>query len=151
MIANPYLIFGTIFALGLLLGLPIMWLLLRARLKAQESRQAETAQQFQDALLAKERLEAEIQRVPRLEAENQALQEVKVKLVAKVSALETSLEAEAEKQTWVSRAQENMREAFQALAAQVLTSNSEEFLKRTRESVQNFLNQMSGGWQTHKA
>ena len=44
-----------------------------------------------------------------------------------------------------------MREAFQALAAQALTSNSEEFLKRTRESVQNFLNQMSGGWQTHKA
>jgi DNA recombination protein RmuC len=151
MINNLYLAVGAGFVLGLLLGLPIMWLLLRPRLKAQENRQTETAQQFQEALLAKERLEAEVQRVPHLEADNQALQNEKVQLSAKVSALETSLEAEAEKQTWVSRAQENMREAFQALAAQVLTSNSEEFLKRTRESVQNFLNQMSGGWQTHKA
>jgi DNA recombination protein RmuC len=151
MIANLYLALGAGFALGVVLGLPIMWLFLRARLKAQENRQAETAQQLQDALLAKERLEAEAERVPHLEAENKALQDEKVQLVGKVSALETTLTAEAEKQTWVSRAQENMREAFQALAAQVLTSNSEEFLKRTRESVQNFLNQMTGGWQTQKA
>jgi DNA recombination protein RmuC len=151
MIANLYLVLGAAFLLGVALGLPLMWLFLRRRLKAQESRQAETAQQVQEALLAKERLEAEVSRVPHLEAENQALQDERVKLVGEVSALKTTLEAEAEKQTWVSRAQENMREAFQALAAQVLTSNSEEFLKRTRESVQNFLNQMTGGWQTHKA
>jgi DNA recombination protein RmuC len=44
-----------------------------------------------------------------------------------------------------------MREAFQALAAQALTSNSEVFLQRTRDTVQNFLDRMSGGWQTHKA
>jgi DNA recombination protein RmuC len=128
-----------------------MWLLLRPRLKSQESRQAETAQQFQDALLAKERLEAEVQRVPQLEGENKALQGEKVQLVAKVSALETSLRPKPKSRPGLSRAQENMREAFQALAAQVLTSNSEEFLNRTRESVQNFLNQMTGGWQTHKA
>jgi DNA recombination protein RmuC len=151
MIANLYLVLLAGFALGVLLGLPIMWLLLRARLKAQESRQAETAQHLQEALLAKERLEAEVQRVPHLETENQALQEEKVQLVADISALKTSLEAEAEKQTWLSRAQDSMREAFQALAAQALTSNSEEFLQRTRDTVQNFLNQMSGGWQTHKA
>jgi DNA recombination protein RmuC len=151
MITNLYLVLLAVFALGVLLGLPIMWLLLRARLKAQESRQAETALQLQEALLAKERLEAEVQRVPPLEAENQALQDEKVQLVAKISALETTLTAEAEKQTWLSRAQDTMREAFQALAAQALTSNSEEFLKRTRDAVQNFYNQMSGGWQTHKA
>ena len=151
MIANLYLILGAMFAFGVLLGLLIMWLLLRPKLKAQERQQAETAQQVQDALLAKERLEAEVERVPHLEADNQALQEEKVQLIGEVSALKTSLEAEDEKRTWLSRAQEKMREAFQALAAQALTSNSEEFLKRTRDSVQNFLNQMSGGWQTHKA
>jgi DNA recombination protein RmuC len=151
MMNNLYLVLFAGFALGVLLGLLIMWLLLRPKLKAQELQQAETAQKFQDALLARERLEAEVQRVPDLEVEVKALQDEKVQLSAKISALETSLEAEAEKQTWLSRAQENMREAFQALAGQVLTSNSEEFLKRTRESVQNFLNQMSGGWQTHKA
>ena len=62
-----------------------------------------------------------------------------------------ALSAEKEKLVWLSSAQERMREAFQALAAQALTSNSEEFLNRTREAVQNFINQMSGGWQTHKA
>ena len=151
MMTNLYLTFGAVFAFGVLLGLLIMWLLLRPKLRAQERQQAETAQKFQDALLARERLEAEVQRVPHLEADNQALQNEKVQLSAKISALETSLEAEAEKRTWLSRAQETMREAFQALAAQVLTSNSQEFLNRTREPVQNFLNQMSGGWQTHKA
>jgi DNA recombination protein RmuC len=151
MMTNLYIILFAGFAFGVLLGLLIMWLLLRPKLRAQERQQAETAQKFQDALLARERLEAEVQRVPHLEADNQALQNEKVQLSAKISALETSLEAEEEKRTWLSRAQETMREAFQALASQALTSNSQEFLNRTREAVQNFLNQMSGGWQTHKA
>jgi DNA recombination protein RmuC len=151
MMTNLYIVLFAGFAFGVLLGLLIMWLLLRPKLRAQERQQAETAQKFQDALLARERLEAEVQRVPHLEADNQALQNEKVQLSAKISALETSLEAEEEKRTWLSRAQETMREAFQALASQALTSNSQEFLNRTREAVQNFLNQMSGGWQTHKA
>lgn len=151
MMTNLYLILFAGFAFGVLLGLLSMWLLLRPKLRAQERQQAETAQKFQDALLARERLEAEVQRVPHLEVDNQVLQNEKVQLSAKISALETSLEAEEEKRTWLSRAQETMREAFQALAAQALTSNSQEFLNRTREAVQNFLNQMSGGWQTHKA
>jgi DNA recombination protein RmuC len=148
---NLYLTLGGAFALGVLLGLPLMWLLLRARLKTQERGLAEAAQQLQETLLAKERLEVEAERVPHLEAEKQALQDEKVELVAKLAALDTSLAAAAEKETWLARAQETMREAFQALAAQALTSNSEEFLKRTRDAVQSFYNQMSGGWQTHKA
>jgi DNA recombination protein RmuC len=127
MSANLNLVFFGVFAIGVLVGLLLMWLPMRGRVKSWESRQAQ------------------------LEEENKDLQEVKVQLSAKISALETSLEAEAEKQSWLSRAQDMMREAFQALAAQALTSNSEQFLNRTRESVQNFVNQMSGGWQTHKA
>ncbi|MEJ2366640.1 MAG: hypothetical protein P8017_18615, partial [Deltaproteobacteria bacterium] len=73
-----------------LLGLPIMWLLLRTRLAAQESRQAEAAQQLQEVLLAKERLEAEAGRVPQLEEESKTLQVEKVDLVAKLAALETT-------------------------------------------------------------
>lgn len=151
MIANLYLALGGAFALGVLLGLLVMWLVLRGKPKTLEARLTETAQQFQEALLAKERVEAEVERIPPLEAENKALQEEKVQLAAQVSALETSLTAAAEKETWLARAQESMREAFQALAAQALTSNSEVFLSRTRDAVQNFYNQMSGGWQTHKA
>ncbi|MEJ2672581.1 MAG: DNA recombination protein RmuC [Deltaproteobacteria bacterium] len=151
MTTNFYLALGGAFALGVLLGVALIWLFLRARLKSQESRQAETAQQFQDLLIARERLEAEMARLPQLEAENRTLQEEKVRLVGRLAALETSLEAAAEKETWLSRAQEAMREAFQALAAQALTSNSEVFLSRTRDAVQNFYDQMKGGWQTHKA
>jgi DNA recombination protein RmuC len=151
MIANLYLALGGALALGVLLGLLVMWLVVRGRPKTLEARLAETAQQFQEALLAKERVEAEVERIPPLEAENKALQEEKVQLAAQISALETSLEAAAEKETWLARAQESMREAFQALAAQALTSNSEVFLSRTRDAVQNFYNQMTGGWQTHKA
>jgi DNA recombination protein RmuC len=151
MIANLYLALGGAFALGVLLGLLIMGLVGRASRKTVEARQAETAQQFQEALLAKERMEAEVERIPSLEAETKALQEEKVQMAAQISALETSLKAAAEKETWLARAQESMREAFQALAAQALTSNSEVFLSRTRDAVQNFYNQMTGGWQTHKA
>jgi DNA recombination protein RmuC len=151
MIANLYLALGGAFALGVLLGLLIIWLVLRRRPKTLEARLAETAQQLQEALLAKERMEAEVERIPPLEAENKALQEEKVQLAAQISALETSLENAAEKETWLAQAKENMREAFQALAAQALTSNSEVFLSRTRDAVQNFYNQMTGGWQTHKA
>jgi DNA recombination protein RmuC len=151
MIANFYLALVGAFVLGLLLGLPIMWLVLRVRLAAQESRQAETAQQLQDVLLAKERLEAEAGRVPQLEEEYKGLQVEKVDLVAKLAALETTLTAAQEKEAWLTRAQEAMREAFKALASEALTSNSEAFLSRTKDTVQNFYNQMSGGWQTHKA
>ena len=66
-------------------------------------------------------------------------------------AMRPSLSAEREKLLWLANTQEGMREAFQGLAAQALTSNSEEFLNRTRDAVQNFVNQMTGGWQTHKA
>jgi DNA recombination protein RmuC len=151
MIANLYLALGGALAVGVLLGLLSMWLVLRGSRKTLEARQAETAQQYQESLLAKERLEAEVERLPPLEAETKALQEEKVQLAAQISALETSLTAAAEKETWLARAQESMREAFQALAAQALTSNSEVFLSRTRDAVQNFYNQMTGGWQTHKA
>ena len=151
MIANLYLALGGALAVGVLLGLLVMWLVLRPGRKTVEARQAETAQQYQEALLAKERMEAEVERIPPLETENKALQEEKVQLSSQISALETSLAAAAEKETWLARAQESMREAFQALAAQALTSNSEVFLSRTRDAVQNFYNQMTGGWQTHKA
>jgi DNA recombination protein RmuC len=151
MIPDLYLVLGGALASGVLLGLIIMWLFLRVRLKSQENRHSDSVHQLQDVLLAKERLEVEIEHLPRLEAECKVLQDEKIQLVAKLSALETSLTAAAEKETWLARAQESMREAFQALAAQALTTNSEVFLSRTRDTVQNFYNQMSGGWQTHKA
>ncbi|MDI6854319.1 MAG: DNA recombination protein RmuC [Deltaproteobacteria bacterium] len=143
-------LFG-IFTFGLLIGLLSMWLILRRRIKAQENRQTEMAAQLQEALLAKERLETEAERVAELEEQIDALQESKTALTSEIAALKTSRAGDEEKITWLEQTQERMRDAFQALAAQSLASNSEEFLKRTRDSLQNFFNQLSGGWQTHKA
>lgn len=148
-----HLYFGLfgVFAGGLLLGLLGMWLIMRGHKKAQEQRLTEAAQELQEALLAKERLEAEADRVPDLEEHIQALHGEKVALHGEVSALKTARQADEEKITWLEQAQERMREAFQALASQSLASNSEEFLNRTRDALENFVKQMSGGWQTHKA
>lgn len=112
--ANYYLILPVVFAAGLLLGLLLMWLIARARTG---------------------RLQAEILRLPQLEEENKALQGEKVQLHEEIAVLKTSRLADAEKLTWLNTAQENMREAFQALAGQTLRSNSEDFLKAHKEQL----------------
>jgi DNA recombination protein RmuC len=123
MSANYYLILPVVFAAGLLLGLVLMWLIARAR---------------------KERLEAELQHLPQLETQIEALQGERVQLHEKIATLETSRQA-------LEQAQEIMRDAFQNLANQALKDNSEQFLARARDSLDSFLKQVSGGWQTHKA
>ena len=133
MTVNLYTILAVAFLAGLLLGLLLMWLVSRA-----------TTQKLQDALLAKERMEAEAQRLPHLEEQLAALQEDKVQLHEKLAALETSRHA-------LAQAQEIMRDAFQSLAGQALKDNAEQFLARSRDSLEGFLKQVSGGWETHKA
>jgi DNA recombination protein RmuC len=118
-----YLILATAFAAGLLLGLLLMWLIARA---------------------GKGQLQAEVQRLPQLEGQIAALQEEKVKLHGQLAALETARQA-------LAQAQETMRDAFQSLAGQALKDNAEQFLVRARDSLDGFLKQVSGGWETHKA
>jgi DNA recombination protein RmuC len=118
-----YLILATAFAAGLLLGLLLMWLIARA---------------------GKGRLQAEVERLPHLEGQLAALQEDKVQLHEKLAALETSRQA-------LAQAQETMRDAFQSLAGQALKDNAEQFLARSRDSLDGFLKQVSGGWEIHKA
>jgi DNA recombination protein RmuC len=64
--------------------------------------------------------------------------------------LQAVREVEEEKLKWIEQAQEQMREAFQALASQTLQTNSDEFLKRSREQVETFLTQVRGDWNTQK-
>jgi len=46
----------------------------------------------------------------------------------------------------VRQAREQLRDAFQALAAQVLQTNSDEFLKRTRSELETLVARMQGDW-----
>jgi len=58
--------------------------------------------------------------------------------------------AAAERSQWVDKAQESLRETFTALAAQALTTNAEEYLKRSRSDLAGLLNTVKADWGTHK-
>ena len=56
-------------------------------------------------------------------------------LQKKIVALTKQQEADAEKIAWASKAEEHLREAFEALASQALKSNTEQFATRAKEQV----------------
>jgi len=106
------------FAVGLILGLLLMWLIARAR-RAQ--------------------LQTEILRLPNLEEEIKDLQEKKIQLHEEIAALKAYRQADEERLTWLDNAQEIMREAFLALSGQSLRSNSEDILKAHKEQLHNLV------------
>lgn len=113
-----YLILAAVFAAGLVLGLGLMWLIARTR---------------------KARLQAELLRLPPLEEEIKALQDEKIHLHEEIASLKAFRQADEERLTWLDKAQESLREAFQALAGQTLRSNSEEILKTHKEQLLNLV------------
>jgi DNA recombination protein RmuC len=116
--ANFYFILAAAFVAGLLLGLGLMWLIARAR---------------------KARLQTEILRLPQLEEALQALQDEKIRLHEENASLKAYRQADEERLTWLDKAQESLRESFQALAGQTLRSNSEDILKRHQEQLSNLV------------
>jgi DNA recombination protein RmuC len=112
--APGLLVLGGIFAAGLALGLGLMWLIARA---------------------GKSRLQSELARLPRLEGEITALQTEKITRHEEIAALKAFRQADQDKLTWLNAAQENLREAFQALAGQSLRENSEGLLKTHKEQL----------------
>jgi len=113
-----YIILAAAFAVGLLLGLLLMWLIARAR---------------------RARLQAEILRLPSLEEEIKALQHEKIQLHEEIASLKAYRQADEERLTWLDKARENLRESFQALAGQTLRSNSEDILKTHKEQLLNLV------------
>lgn len=113
-----YIIPGLAFAGGLLFGLLLMWLIARAR---------------------KERLQAEVLRLPPLEEEIDILQDEKIQLHEEIASLKAFRQADEEKLTWLDNAQVSMRDAFVALAGQTLRSSSEDILKAHKEQLHNLV------------
>ncbi len=58
--------------------------------------------------------------------------------------------ASAERVQWVEKAQESLREAFKALAADALSSNAEQYLARSRDQLSGLLEKVKGDWGTQK-
>jgi DNA recombination protein RmuC len=122
---------GLIGVIGLLFGSVIAWLALRSRSAALSARLS---------LMEKE-LGAE-------KADLARLQQAHTELVASRARLESALESERktsnEKIELVTRASEELRNAFKAMASDALKSNNLSFLVLAKESLERFQTQARG-------
>lgn len=71
-------------------------------------------------------------------------------LLERIAGLEAERRAAEEKMGWMQKAEQELREAFQALAASSLKSNAEAFLTQAREQIDLLLQQLRGDWQVQK-
>ncbi|HTG15845.1 MAG TPA: DNA recombination protein RmuC [Blastocatellia bacterium] len=148
-------------ALGLVLGGVVVWLVLRPRIKHEYDR-ARGEFEAERATLV-ERLQGKDQQTRKLEADLSGLnarlaefQNENASLLAQISSLETQLNAERkasiEKLGLLEDAQTNLSDAFKALSAEALNTNSRNFLSLARETLGHFQETAKGDLDTrHKA
>jgi len=146
---------------GTFLGILIVWLLLRPRINHEYNR-AKSEFETERATMV-ERLQGKNDHTLKLEAELgefssrvQAFQNDNARLLARISSLETQLEAERkaaiEKLTLLEDAQGKLSDAFKALSADALNTNSQNFLSLARETLGHFQEAAKGDLDTrHKA
>ncbi len=106
--------------------------------------------QFLQVLEGKAKAEQEAKKVPELEKEIESLRIENTELKTRIAEIQKELEADKEKIQWKEETALRMREAFQALASQVLQSNSEEFLKHARLQLETILGQIRGDLSTQR-
>ena len=64
--------------------------------------------------------------------------------------LQSEKVAQADKEEWVEKAEEKLREAFDSLAGKSLRHNAEAFLKQAQTQMTGVLNEVRGDWKTQK-
>src|SRR6195256_6541600 len=116
---------------GLLFGSVIAWLVLRTKAAASHARLS---------LMEKELTAAKAD-LARLQQDHTALVAGKARLE---SALESERKASNEKIELVTRASEDLRNSFKALAADALKSNNQQFLALARENLERFQSEAKG-------
>lgn len=72
------------------------------------------------------------------------------RLQIQVAQLQKEHELDSERLEWLHHAQQEMREAFQALSSQSLQANSDEFFKYAHEQFGSLLGKTQSDWQTQK-
>ena len=146
---------------GIAVGALVVWLLLRPRIKHEYDR-ARSVSETERATLV-ERLQGKNEQTRKLESDlsdlNERVDEFQTEnatLLAQISALETQLEAErkaaTEKLGLLEDAQDKLSDAFKALSADALNTNSQNFLRLARETLGHFQEAAKGDLDTrHKA
>jgi len=141
------------------LGILIVWLLLRPRIKREYDR-ARSEFETERATLV-ERLQGKHDQTLKLEAETGEVnsrvlefQNDNARLLARISSLETQLEAERkaaiEKLGLLEDAQGKLSDAFKALSADALNTNSQNFLRLARETLGHFQETAKGDLDTRQ-
>jgi DNA recombination protein RmuC len=151
----------VILVVGLIVGSGVIWVLLRPRIKHEYDR-ARSEFEGERATLV-ERLQGKDQQTHKLEADLSGLnarlsefQNENASLLAQISSLETQLNAERkasiEKLGLLEDAQTKLSDAFKALSAEALNTNSQNFLNLARETLGHFQETAKGDLDTrHKA
>ena len=65
--------------------------------------------------------------------------------------LQSEKEAQADKEEWIEKAEEKLREAFDSLAGKSLRHNAEAFLTQAQTQMTGVLNEVRGDWKTQKS
>lgn len=144
---------------GVALGTLVVWLLLRPRIKHEYNRARSEFETDRATLV--ERLQGKHDQTLKLEAElaefNSRLLEFQndnARLLARISSLETQLEAERkaaiEKLGLLEDAQGKLSDAFKALSADALNTNSQNFLRLARETLGHFQETAKGDLDTRQ-
>ena len=144
---------------GVLIGAFAVWLVLRPRIKHEYDR-ARSESEAERATLA-ERLQGKHDQTRRLESDLSdlnsrlaAFQNENASLLARISSLETQLEAERkasnEKLGLLEDAQSKLSDAFKALSADALNTNSRNFLSLARETLGHFQEAAKGDLDTRQ-
>jgi len=144
---------------GLIVGGAFAWLILRPRIKHEYDRARSQFEGERATLL--ERLQGKDQQTRKLEADSSALnsrliefQNENAGLLAQISGLETQLNAERkasiEKLSLLEDAQGKLSDAFKALSAEALNTNSQSFLNLAREALGHFQETAKGDLDTRQ-
>ena len=65
--------------------------------------------------------------------------------------LQSEKEAQADKEEWILKAEDKLREAFDSLAGKSLRHNADAFLKQAQRQMTGVLNEVRGDWKTQKS
>ena len=65
--------------------------------------------------------------------------------------LQSEKEAQTDKEAWIEKAEEKLREAFDSLAGKSLRHNADTFLKQAQTQMTGVLNEVRGDWKTQKS